>query len=72
MLPNPLLAVSAISRHADFRVLYNGSALQSGTGSCEIVYNGSRPYPEPMHGSIQSIELQQGPGSELGKFLANL
>jgi len=40
------VAVSAISRHADFRVLYNGSALQSGTRSCGIVYNGSRPISE--------------------------
>jgi hypothetical protein len=37
------MAISAISRHADFWVLYSCSALQSGTRSCEIVNNGSRP-----------------------------
>jgi hypothetical protein len=42
--PNSLLAVSAISGHADFRVLCNRSTIQSGTRSCEIVYNGSRSH----------------------------
>jgi hypothetical protein len=42
----PFLAVSAISGHADFRVLHSCSTIQSGTRSCGIVYNGSRPISE--------------------------
>jgi hypothetical protein len=40
------MAVSAISRRPDYRLLYNRYTIESGTKSCEIANNGSRPEAE--------------------------
>jgi hypothetical protein len=43
LLEGLLMAVSAISRRPDYRLLYNRYTIESGTKSCEIANNGSRP-----------------------------
>jgi hypothetical protein len=42
-IEGPLLAVSAISRRLDYRLLYNRYTIESGIRPCGTVYNGSQP-----------------------------